>query len=178
MHRREHELAERGGCGDEPERKRPPLRRHNLAKARDNEVERATRQPQAHKHAHREGERSGRGGIGHEADAERIKRAAAGQYAQGADAVGDGARHGLKQAPQQVLQRERKRVGLRAPAVSFQHRQLQRAGGRARPPRDHCDQAARDNRDLGRNAAHGASRFRHAFPRSFSWLQAATAAGL
>ena len=56
--------------------------------------------------------------IGHQREAERVEQRPDAQHARGAEAVGDRTRKRLANAPQQVLQREREREHVAAPAVA------------------------------------------------------------
>ena len=104
-------------------------------------------EPEADQDAGRKIERQRVGGVGHDGEAEPIHDGAGAQHPHGAEAVRDRARERLPHAPQQVLDGERHREHVPAPAIGERQRGEELAGRRARPEREHADQAAAEDDD-------------------------------
>ena len=76
-----------------------------------------------------------------------IDDTAAGEHAARAVAVGDRAGDRLADAPHDVLDGDRQREDLAAPAARLRHRREEQPHDRARPEREQRDQAAGDDHD-------------------------------
>ena len=143
--RREQELPERAGRGAGAERKAALLRRQQLAERRQHQVERTAGQTKADQNAGAEIERQRRRRIAHQQQAAGIEQRADDHHAHDAEAVGDGARDRLAEAPQQVLQRQREAEHVAAPGEIAAHRLDEKAEARARPEAQQRDQASADD---------------------------------
>ena len=148
--RREQELPERAGRGAGAERKAALLGRQQLAERRQHQVERTARQPEADQDAGAEIERQRRRRITHQKQTAGIEQRADDHHAQDAEAIGDGARDRLAQAPQQVLQRQREAEHVASPGEVAAHRLDEKAEARARPEAQQRDQASADDDDQRR----------------------------
>jgi hypothetical protein len=152
---REQELAERAGGGAGAEGEGPPALRQELAEGADHQVERAAGEAEADQHPGAQMEHSGRRGVGHDDEAERVEEGARAQDAGGAEAVGDGAREGLADAPQEVLEGDGEPEDVASPAELGRHRHLEQTGRGARPEADQRDQATGEDDELGRDPGPG-----------------------
>ena len=106
-------------------------------------------------------EHAGARRIGHHDEACRIERRADAEHPQGSEPVGHRAREGLTQAPEQILQGDRKSEHVAAPAMFERYGNLKKAGGGTWPEGDQRDQAPGEDDEFGRDAAcrdgHGGS---------------------
>jgi hypothetical protein len=78
----------------------------------------------------------------HQNETKPIQKRAAAQHAHAAETIGDDAAERLADAPQQVLQRQRKSKYVAAPMIGIGERGQEKAKRGARPKRDQRNQAA------------------------------------
>ncbi len=159
--RRIEKLPERAGRGAGAEADQPPVLGQELAERREHDGERAAREAEADEHAGGEIEHAGRARLRHQREPERIENGAAAQHTQRAEAVGEGARERLADAPEQILKRDGEPEYAAIPAVDLRHRREEQAERRAWPEAQHGDQAAAQHDHERRSPAEG----REALPR-------------
>ena len=141
--RREQELAERAGRRHRAERDVAPAFRQELAERADHHRHRRARQAQADQDAGGQMQHLRRRRARGEIEPERIEDDADAQHPRRAVFVGDRAGERLAETPQQVLQGERQREHVAAPAVRLRQRREEEAERRARPERQDRDRASR-----------------------------------
>ena len=108
---------ERAGRGREAHRPRAPVLRHEARERGEHDHERAAREAEPEQHAAGQRERRAVVLCDISAMPSDVERAAGGEHAAGAVAVGDRAGERLAEAPQQVLDRDRERERLAVEAA-------------------------------------------------------------
>ncbi len=118
------------------------LRRQELAERRQHDRKRAAGKTEADQYAGGDIEHRRAGRLRHQRQARGVKQRADAEHPHRAEAVGDDAAERLADAPQQILQRQRKGEDVAAPVIGARQRREEEAERRARPERDERDQAA------------------------------------
>src|SRR5262249_15046602 len=151
--RREQELSERAGGRAGTERERPPALRHELAQRADHQVERAAGETETDQDAGGQMQHAGRGGVGHEYEADRIDDGTRPQHPDGAEAIRHPAGKRLTDAPQQVLDGDSEREYVATPVPRHRQRREELADRRARPEAQQGNEAAAADHETGRAPA-------------------------
>ena len=143
--RGENEHAGRTGRGADAEDDRTLLGWRVTGEGREHDGERARRDAEAHQDATADMQHGDVIRGCHHPKAGGIDDTAHRQHAPGAVAVGDGAKEGQAETPEQVLQRHGETEGGTVPTLFGKHRKLEKAHRRTRPEGDRRDEAAADD---------------------------------
>src|SRR6266852_5469074 len=151
--RQYRELAE-GACrAGDAEHDAPPLDRIGTPQRAEHDVESRAAHADADKDADREGQPQRGGRVRHEHQAERVEQPSCEEHASGAEAIGEHPGKGLRDAPQQVLQRYGEPEHLAPPSVVHAHRLQKEAKAVADAEREREDHARADEHDGGTGPA-------------------------
>src|SRR5438034_2215405 len=146
-------MAERARSARNAEHDAPPLRGIRAPQRAEHDVEGGAAHADADEDADREREAERGGRVRHEDEAERVQQASREEHASGAEAVGEHSGKGLRNAPQQVLQRHGETEHLAPPSVVHAHRLQKQAEAVADAERKSEDHARADEHDGGAGPA-------------------------